>query len=220
MLVYQRVSRQKQILGILTPRVKKGVNQLSIHRSDRRSNDGRCLRKSFKASFVGVLCGFSSRTPNNNDAPTPRPRALLPSCFPLELHWNVYFHSLQAVFSSLVRMLPRYCKSHHILMIGSCFFVQYLHFFTKKCKIVKTCGFFEKTHFVCVFSHAIATSHFHGSSDSYVIYNKKLTFQTSLIFELFAPDFLGLEFFHLNYWTSNMNDKEWRHEWQRDYNMA
>ena len=28
-----------------------------------------------------------------------------------------------------------------------------------------------------------------------VIYNKKLTFQTSLILEVFAPDFFGLEFF-------------------------
>ena len=35
----------------------------------------------------------------------------------------------------------------------------------------------------------IATSHFHGSSDSYVIYNKRLTFQTSLTLEVFAPDF-------------------------------
>ena len=77
---------------------------------------------------------------NNKNAPTPRPRALLPSCFPLELRWNVYFHALQAVFSSLVRMLPRYCKNHHILMIGSCFFVQYLHFSlikqVQKCKNV------------------------------------------------------------------------------------
>ena len=69
---------------------------------------------------------------NNNNGPTPRPRALLPSWFPLELRWNVYFHSLQAVFSSLVCMQPSYCKNHHILMIGSCFFVQYLHFFDKK----------------------------------------------------------------------------------------
>ena len=52
--------------------------------------------------------------------------------FPLELRWNVYFDSLQAVFSSLVRMLPRFCKNHRILMIGSCFFVQYLNFFYKK----------------------------------------------------------------------------------------
>ena len=74
----------------------------------------------------------------------------------------------------------------------------------------------------CVFSHAIATSHFHGSSDSYVIYNKKLTFQTSLILEIFAPDFFGLEFFiYINErQTRIMNDTEWRHEWERDYNMA
>ena len=73
-----------------------------------------------------------------------------------------------------------------------------------------------------VFSHAIATSHFDGSSDSYVIYNKKLTFQTSLILEVFAPDFFGLEFFiYINErQTRIMNDKEWRHEWERDYNMA
>ena len=108
-------------------------------------------------------------------------------------------------------MQPSYCKNLHILMIGSCFFVQYLHFFLqKKCKHVKTRGFFEKTHFVCVFSHAIATSHFHGSSDSYVIYNKKLTFQTSLILEVFAPDFFGLEFFiYINErQTRIMYDKE------------
>ena len=84
-------------------------------------------------------------------------------------------------------------------MIGSCFFVQYLFFFNKKsAKLQKRVGFLKKLT-SRVFSHAIATSHFHGSSDSNVIYNKKLTFQTSLILELFAPDFLGLEFFHLNY---------------------
>ena len=83
-------------------------------------------------------------------------------------------------------------------MIGSCFFVEYLFFYKKSAKLYKRVGFLKKLT-SCAFSHAIATSRFHGSSDSYVIYNKKLTFQTSLILELFAPDFLGLEFFHLNY---------------------
>ena len=145
---------------------------------------------------------------NNNNAPTPRPRALLPSCFPLELRWNVYFHSLQAVFSSLVRMLPRYCKNHHILMIGSCFFVQYLQFFLqKKCKIVKTCGFFEKLT-SCVFSHAIATSHFHGSSDFYVIYNKKTNISNISDFRTFCTWFSRFGIFPFRL----LNVK---HEWQR-----
>ena len=90
------------------------------------------LRRFCCADMFNHFRNWNHNNNNNNNAPTPRPRALLPSCFPLELRWNVYFHSLQAVFSSLVRMLPRYCKNHHILMIGSCFFVQYLYFFYKK----------------------------------------------------------------------------------------
>ena len=58
-------------------------------------------------------------------------------------------------------------------MIGSCFFVQYLHFFLqKKVQTCKNVWVFWKKLTSCVFSHAIATSHFHESSDSYVIDKK------------------------------------------------
>ena len=132
---------------------------------------------------------------NNNNGPTPRPRALLPSWFPLELRWNAYFHSLQAVFSSLLCMQPSYCKNHHILMIGSCFFVQYLHFFYKKSAKCKNVWVFWKNSLRVCFPMQLQHHIFMDHQIPMWFTTKKLTFQTFLILEVFAPDFFGLEFF-------------------------
>ena len=56
-----------------------------------------------------------------------------------------------------------------------------------------------------MFSFDVATSHFHRSSDSFLIYIKKPTFQASLILELFARDFRFLDLFRLNCCDADVN---------------